>query len=271
MARTFRFGEWTFSPDAATLVRGSERRRLEHRTSRVLELLCVRAGEPVSRAELVDAVWEGRALSDNSVAVVIADLRRALGDDSRRPRYIETIAKRGYRLAAAIEATAAPLEPVSAARHRARFLLPLLLLLLAGAALAFWAPWRASPAEVAVSVGDFPNQTGSPRYDPLVPAVSQLVATELARLEGVRVVRGGGEAAAVRVHGTIILWTGHAAVALHAVDPRSETVLWSGMAGGPSERLPAQVRTQLEAFGTLVRARRSERGREPRKNSLAAR
>ena len=63
-------------------------------------MLCEAGGDVVSQEQLIDGVWQGRALSENSVAVVIGQLRRALDDDAREPRLIETIPKRGYRLRA---------------------------------------------------------------------------------------------------------------------------------------------------------------------------
>lgn len=69
----------------------------------VLALLYARAGAVVSADEILERVWEGRAVSAHSVATVVSELRKALGDDTREPRYIETVPKRGYRLIAATE------------------------------------------------------------------------------------------------------------------------------------------------------------------------
>jgi DNA-binding winged helix-turn-helix (wHTH) protein len=258
-----RVGEWSFSPERASLSRGDERRRLEHRAAKVLELLCRRQGAPVKQGELIEAVWSGRALSHNSVAVVIADLRRALDDDTRNPRFIETIPKRGYRMAAPVEfgheQGEAEQAGAVAAPKRLGVLLFLLLALLLGADLAGWAyiQSRSTPQPFTVVVGDFPNETGIAEFDSLTPAVTELVATELARLDGLRVVRGDTGSVDARVHGRIILWTGDAAVALHAEDPRSGAVPWSGMASGPSNLLPRQVRDELDEFGQTIRRRRS--------------
>src|SRR4051794_5789758 len=94
---TYRVGEWQFHPASGELRRGAELRRLEPRAARTLELLCGARGAVVSQDELIKDVWDGRSLSENSVAVVIGQLRRALGDDARDPKLIETIPKRGYR------------------------------------------------------------------------------------------------------------------------------------------------------------------------------
>ena len=58
-----------------------------------------RAGEElVTKQELFERVWGGLAVSDDALTTCIQDLRQALGDDARRPRYIETRHRRGYRL-----------------------------------------------------------------------------------------------------------------------------------------------------------------------------
>lgn len=252
MAEPILVGEWHFSPQTASLSRGGERRRLEHRAAMVLEFLCRRQGTPVSAAELVEAVWSGRALSQNSVAVVIADLRRALGDDSRQPRYIETIPKRGYRLLASVsEAPAASPPAPSPARPVLRYgvlAAVLMLALAAGAALLFA---NHAPAPFTVAIAAVPNETRDAAYDPLATAVTELIGTELGRLPNVRVMRGGGRVNA-RLRGSLILWNGQAALALSAEDPASGAVLWSGMASGPAGMLPAQVRKEMGEFRAYV-------------------
>ena len=104
----YRIGDWTFRAGENELVRGGERRRLEDRAARTLELLCRRAGEAVGQDEIIAEVWNGRSQSPNSIPVVIGQLRRALGDDARNPRFIETLPKRGYRLVSEPETATAP-------------------------------------------------------------------------------------------------------------------------------------------------------------------
>ena len=64
----------------------------------VLLALARQPGQVVSRQELEREVWPGRIVTDDAVTNAIGKLRRALDDNPRRPRLIETIAKRGYRL-----------------------------------------------------------------------------------------------------------------------------------------------------------------------------
>ena len=99
-----RIGAWMFLPDSNELRSGESRRRIEDRAAHTLALLCRRRGQIVSQDEILAEVWNGRAISANSVPVLIKDIRKALGDDAREPRHIETVAKRGYRLLAEIDA-----------------------------------------------------------------------------------------------------------------------------------------------------------------------
>jgi len=77
----------------------------------VLVFLADRAGQVVSKDQLIDGVWKTEFITEWAITRAIAKLRRALGDEADAPRYIETISKRGYRLIAAIQG--APAEPVA--------------------------------------------------------------------------------------------------------------------------------------------------------------
>ena len=98
----FRIGTWLVQPTRNQLIEGSSTRHLEPQVMDLLVFLARSAGRVVSKDEIVEAVWEGRFIADTTLTRAVADLRRALGDDQRHPRYIETIAKRGYRFVAAV-------------------------------------------------------------------------------------------------------------------------------------------------------------------------
>lgn len=94
---TFVIEEWTVEPLRNVMARGDEEVRLEPRVMDVLVQLASRAGQVVTKEELVAAVWQGRWVTDEVLTVTICALRRALNDDARKPRYIETVFRRGYR------------------------------------------------------------------------------------------------------------------------------------------------------------------------------
>src|SRR5215475_13061257 len=63
----------------------------------VLRHLVQHAGRLVTKAQLLDAVWADTVVSESVLTTCIRDLRRALADSSRAPRYIETVHRRGFR------------------------------------------------------------------------------------------------------------------------------------------------------------------------------
>jgi len=94
----FRLDEWVVAPGRNQISRGRMVVRLRPRVMEVLLILADRAGEVVSKIELVDAVWPGGFVADNTVTHAVQELRAAFGDDAAAPRYVETVHRRGYRL-----------------------------------------------------------------------------------------------------------------------------------------------------------------------------
>jgi TolB-like protein/Tfp pilus assembly protein PilF len=72
----------------------------------LLALLAERPGEVVSKSRILDRLRDRRIVGESTLTRDVADLRRLLGDDVRRPQYIQTISKRGYRLVAPVHARA---------------------------------------------------------------------------------------------------------------------------------------------------------------------
>ncbi len=234
----YRIGGWTFRAGENELVQGGERRRLEDRAARTLELLCRRAGEAVGQDEIIASVWNGRSQSPNSIPVVIGQIRRALDDDARSPRFIETLPKRGYRL------IAEPDVAVEAPRRRWRPIANVLLMLLFAAAGTVWV--ALSPAAPALAVSDVVNATGDSAHDPLARATSELLAAGLSR-RGLVFRRGPAKAGETQLAARLTLWTGEPTLGLTATGPDG-AVRWSAMARGPAEKLPGNVERALDAF-----------------------
>lgn len=120
----FHVGDWEVRPAESQLVCGEESVRLEPRVMAVLLRLVDSAGRVVAHADLVKSVWGGEhAIEDGALAQAIHLIRRALGDNARKPRYIETVPKVGYRLMAEVrfvERTEA--SPVPPRRGRGRLI-----------------------------------------------------------------------------------------------------------------------------------------------------
>lgn len=94
----FRAGALLVQPDRLVVLLDGREIALEPRIMEVLVALAEHAGEVVSAEQLLIEVWHGAFYGDNPVHKAIAQLRRLVADDSRAPRFIETIRKRGYRL-----------------------------------------------------------------------------------------------------------------------------------------------------------------------------
>jgi len=246
-----RVGDWAFEPDANELRRGDERRRLEHRAARTLELLCNRAGEMVTPDDILAEVWNGRAISANSVPVVISDLRQALEDDARSPRYIETVAKRGYRLM-----VEGPADTPAVAPRRTRLrptLITLAALALMMAAALAWTMLERAASEPVLVVRMVQNATGDPAYQPLANASSAVLMAEAEQLSGVQVFRGTSPRRdAIRLEAWLFIWNGHPTVMMSA-QRVGGPVLWTGITTGNEARLPYGIALEMHRLGQRLR------------------
>ena len=103
-------GEWRADRASGELTGPSGTTRLEPKVADLLFLLAGDRGQVVTRERLLEALWPGLVVGDDVLARTVFKLRQALGDDAKSPRYVETIAKRGYRLVAdvVVEPTAPP-------------------------------------------------------------------------------------------------------------------------------------------------------------------
>jgi len=98
----FELGEWLVEPRLNRLSCGEISVQLELKLMELLVFLAGQGGEVVSKVAIIDAVWQTEFIAENTLTHSIADLRRALGDDARNPRFIGTIPKRGYRIVAPV-------------------------------------------------------------------------------------------------------------------------------------------------------------------------
>jgi DNA-binding winged helix-turn-helix (wHTH) protein len=78
-------------------------------------VLCALARTPrmlVTKNALLDAVWGHRFVTESVLKSAISEVRAALGDDPKQPRYIETVSRRGYRFIAAVVGASSQIAPV---------------------------------------------------------------------------------------------------------------------------------------------------------------
>lgn len=111
--RRWRFGDamldearWTLSVDGARV-------QIETKPLELLHELLLHAGEVVTKGELLDAIWPGVSVVEASLPTAVNKLRRALGDEKRGSRIIETVPRLGYRLAVSVEVEPSQLDSTS--------------------------------------------------------------------------------------------------------------------------------------------------------------
>ena len=103
----FRFESFTLDAGERRLSRGGEPVELNSRYLDALALLVREEGRLVSKDRFLDEVWKGVPVTDEALTQCIRTLRRQLGDDAARPRFIETVPKHGYRFVAPVETVGA--------------------------------------------------------------------------------------------------------------------------------------------------------------------
>jgi len=155
--RRIAFGDYQLDCAAGQLWRGDEEIRLAPRALALLAALAERSMQVVTKEELIDRLWDGKAVGDDALTSCVQELRRALGDDPRHPRFVETRHRRGYRLLL----PAAPVASGSPARE-AKPLPPL-------------------PDKASIAVLPFDNLSGDPGQEHFVDGITEDIITELSR------------------------------------------------------------------------------------------
>ena len=195
-----KIGDWTLDAERNELARDGQSVRLEPKVIEVLAFLAQRPGRVVPREELLSAVWPGVVVGDDTLTQAIIKLRKALGDDAHRPRYIETISKRGYRLIAPVEESSPETAGGTKTRMPRRGAGAVILgLALVAAALVVGKsvrmPWPlatdtrgvAQPSIPLIAVLPFTNLSGDAKRDYFSDGITEDIITGLGRFSGVRV------------------------------------------------------------------------------------
>lgn len=259
---------------------------LEPKAVEVLAYLARHAGRVVSREELLAAAWPQVVVGDDALTQAIIKLRKAIGDDARHPRYIETISKRGYRLIAPVSPLAAapdsapppsPGVPATPAR-RAGWPLGLGVLVLALAlALAIYgdreragdgATRSAAASPPIVAVLPLANLSGDPDREYYSDGITEDVIGALGRYSGLRVIaRNSVEQFKLRppsarvlreelgadyiLAGSVRGREGRTQIAVELSDAASAQVLWSERYDG-GDVLEMQENIVRQIVGTLA-------------------
>ncbi len=234
-----RIGEWWADRTTNEIGRAGETVRIEPKVMEVLMALAGRAGQVVSREELLATLWPGVVVGDEALTQGIIKLRRALGDNPRAPSYIETISKRGYRLIAPVSAGDARPAP-----RRLALWLGLgagIAALAVTAGLHFASSTRPQPPRaplagesadaLTVSVLPFETVGAGPAQGYLAQGIGSDLMTDLSRLSGLRLISPAGgqapKAARYVISGSVQRDGAHLRVNVRLTDARSAEQLWA--------------------------------------------
>lgn len=160
----YEFGPYHLDPSKRILTREGEGIPLTLKATEILIALVKHAGQLVEKDELLKEVWPDTFVEEANLSQNVFTLRRALGDDRAEPRYIETVARRGYRFLATVRAV----PPVGNA----------------GAADPLTEVASTSPV---VAVLPFLNNTGDPDLEYLADGITSNVINNLSRISQLRV------------------------------------------------------------------------------------
>lgn len=102
----FRFGPFRLDTEAYRLSRETAVVAASPKLLDLLGHLASRPSKLVTREELFSALWPDVIVSDNALTQLVSELRQLLGDPPAKPRYVQTVARRGYRFIADVEGVA---------------------------------------------------------------------------------------------------------------------------------------------------------------------
>jgi len=111
-----RFAPFTLDSGRRQLLADGREVALSPKAFEVLQLLIEQRPDVVDKQTIATRVWPQTHVSDASLTVVVAEIRRALGDAPESPRFVRTAHRRGYAFIANVEDTEEPARPIAEAR-----------------------------------------------------------------------------------------------------------------------------------------------------------
>lgn len=171
----YRFGPFVVDRTRYRVLRGDVVLDLTPKLLDLLLHLVDNAGALTTKEQLLDALWPGANVTDNALAQAVSELRVALGDEAATPRFIKTVARRGYRFIAPVERIDPP-----------------------GGEPATPPPAAARDALQSIAVMDFVNVTGDPDSAWLSAGIAETVTGDLRAIGRFRVVDRGRVIDAIR-------------------------------------------------------------------------
>lgn len=168
----YEFGPYCFNLELLRLTCEGEKIALTPKAAEILALLLTNAGQLVTKDFLLKEVWHNTFVEDANLAQNIFVLRRALGDERDGPKYIETVARRGYRFIASVRVFDAEDSNGEAVESETE---------------AKPGDGAAGSKRIVIAVLPFINATGDPNVEYLSEGVADNIINNLARVSQLRV------------------------------------------------------------------------------------
>lgn len=190
MPGDFLLGPWLIQPRLNGISAEGVTRHVEPKMMQVLVCLAAQQGEVVSKDRLMKTVWPDTFVTDDALLRCISELRKALEDDPKEPKYIQTIPKSGYRLVAEVKCVerGAPEDrrPIWVLGSAA--VVSLAVLLVAGYLIrrAFWLPTSVMAKKTMLAVLPFQDLGGDAEQEYFSEGLTEEMITQLARLQADR-------------------------------------------------------------------------------------
>ncbi|MCC6537633.1 MAG: winged helix-turn-helix domain-containing protein [Bryobacterales bacterium] len=277
-----RFGPFHYDSDQRLLFREAERVPLGPKAIDTLHVLLDRRGEVVDKADLMRLVWPDTTVEDVGLARNISLLRKAIGDESADPPWIDTVPRRGYRFAPDAEPQPEAAPQRSHARRRWPWLAALAAAVLAGLLYyQFYVPSRYLPPRQGASLAVVPFtclcEAGTPPAG-LADGLTDLLVAGLAQSGGglhvvapstVRRHQKVGVSMGLMgrllgldalVEGTVQPLGGRLRITARLVDVHTGRVIWAGSgdhsSGDPATAQAAAARKTVSAIASALQGSR---------------
>jgi len=264
------FAEYAFDTERRELHRGTDIVSIAPQVFDLLDYLIRNRERVVSKDELINAIWNGRTVSDAALTTRLNVARSAIGDSGEEQRVIKTLPRKGFRFIGSVQETqgAAALSGIGSEHgHNA--------------------PTSASPPRLSIVVLPFANLSGDTEQDYFVDGVTESLTTDLSRISGSFVIgrhtaftykdkaidlRQIGRELNIRyvLEGSVQRSGSRLRINVQLVDAETSNHLWAERFDKPitdlfdmQDEIVSRLANTLDAQLVAVEARRAERSQHP--------